>query len=199
MLTRRLVHVLALTALLAVPLSADAQDQQVAPARGPSGFMMSARLMTPWSPFGGEALLGGAVALPRFVVGAQLKDLGVGAGINIFSWDNVFFIDGTDATIFLLGPTITYAVAKGPGGRTQLHLLGSLSFGMGSAGDADITAIGFDFGVVGRALLIEHFGMDVGVVFDFLSINIDPDEPRVEDETDRGVQIVGFLGGTFIL
>jgi hypothetical protein len=195
-----MVHVLALTALLSVPLAADGQDQQPAPGpRGRSGFMMSARLMTPWSPFGADEAFNGVVALPRFVVGAQLKDLGVGAGLNIFSWDNIGILGGSDATIFLFGPTITYAVAKGPGGRTQLHLLGSLSFGMGSASDVDITAIGFDFGVIGRALLIENFGMDVGVVFDFLSVNFDPPDPRDDDETDRGVQIVGFLGGTFIL
>lgn len=200
MFTRRLVPVLALTALLAVPLAADAQDQPAPGSRSRSGFMMSGRLLTPWSPWGSvglDTLLGGVVALPRFVVGAQIKDLGIGAGLNIFSWDSVF--GAGDATMFIFGPTVTYAVAKGAGGRTQLHILGSFSFGMGSSNDNDITALGFDFGVLGRALLLDAFGIDVGIVFDFLSINIDPDEPRADDETDRGIQLVGFLGGTFIL
>jgi hypothetical protein len=194
MKARRFLPLLALVATLATPLAAAAQDQPPPAARGRSGFMMSARLMTPWTSIGTSA----PIALPDFVIGAQLGNLGIGAGINIFSWDNTFLLGG-DATLFLLGPTFTYAIAKGAGGRTQLHLLGSLSFGMGSAGDVDVTALGFDFGVLGRGMILDAFGIDVGVVFDFLSINLDPDDPDDDDETNRGVQIVGFLGGTFIL
>lgn len=199
MLAKRIVPVLTLVALLSAPLAANAQDQGgPPPARGHSGFMMSGRLRVPWSPVGAtfETLFGGVVALPPFIIGAQLGNLGVGAGLNMYSWDSGVLSD-EGATIFLFGPTITYAVAKAAGGRAQLHLLGSFSFGMGSSGDADITAIGFDFGVLGRALLVDAFGLDVGVVVDFLSLN--RDYPRIDDETDRGVQIVGFLGGTFVL
>lgn len=199
MLVKRLVPVLTTALLLSVPLAASAQDQGPPPARGGhSGFMMSGRLLTPWAPIGagGDLLVSGLTALPRFVIGAQLKDLGVGAGVNIFSWDNTI-LGTNDATLFLLGPTVTYAVAKSSGGRAQLHLLGSFSFAMGSAGDLDITGIGFDFGVLGRAMLLDNFGIDVGLTFDFLSVMWE--DNRGNDETDRGVQLVGFLGGTFIL
>lgn len=189
---RRLVPVLAVAALLSIPLAASAQDQNTNTRH--SGFMMSGRILTPWIPLvspGLDTLFQGTVALPRFILGAQIKDLGVGAGVNFFSFE--------DTTLFLLGPTVTYAVAKGPGGRTSLHLLGSFSFATGSSNDpsVDITAIGFDFGVLGRALLIDNFGIDVGITFDFLSITREDDGG--DDQTDKGVQLVGFLGGTFIL
>lgn len=195
---KRIVPVLTLAAVLSAPLAVNAQDQP-APARRHTGFMMSGRLMTPWSPFGfyGEFLGAGLTALPRFVIGAQLGDLGVGAGVNLFSWDNSDVLGSNDATVFMLGPTITYAVAKAAGGRAQLHLLGSFTFAMGSANDIDITGIGFDFGVIGRAMLIDNFGLDVGMTFDFLSVSWEPD--RGDGDSDRGVQLVGFLGGTFIL
>lgn len=49
---------------------------------------------------------------------------------------------------------------------------------------------------MGRGMIVEGFGLDVGMTFDFLSVSWERGD---DDETDKGVQIVAFLGGTFVL
>jgi hypothetical protein len=155
--------------------------------------------MTSWMPVPAETLdglLGTIVALPQFVIGAQIKDLGIGAGINFYSWRHT--------SLFLFGPTVTYAILKSAGGRAQLHLVGSFSLATGNQDDGspdgtDISALGFDFGVIGRAMILDNFGLDVGITGDYLQLTLAPTERGRDDLTDKGFQLVGFLGATFLL
>jgi hypothetical protein len=184
-----LAVVFALGTVVLAPRSSLAQET-ITPR---TGFMMSARVLTPWIPVSTtlEDFLNGIIALPRFIVGAQIRDLGIGAGVNYFSFE--------DTTLVLFGPTVTYAVAKGAGGRTQLHLLGSFSFATGEANEIDVTAFGLDVGVLGRGMVNDAFGLDVGLTLDFISVTAESRFDPDDEDTDQGVQLVAFLGGTFVL
>ena len=199
-----------------------------APAGGGTAFLLSARLLAPWLLLNRDDIadLFVPTAIPRFVLGAQIGSLGIGLGLNYFSVklesespDYYYYGGGgggggggsttftTTTTLFLIGPSVTYKVMETPTGQAQLHLMGALVYGTGGSkqsggGDStngpDETALGFDGGVMGRAVLVEGFGLDGGVALDYIQQKSHDSDADTTD-TNGFLQFIGFLGLSFMI
>jgi hypothetical protein len=187
-------------------------------------FLLSARLLAPWMPVGGTSgddflLALSPVALPRFLVGAQIGAIGLGLGINYVQFKSSTELDGDSqdgpqTSMFLVGPTLSYRVAQSAGGRAELHVFGSVSIATGSTeeetdpyyggGGETITTdrggLGLDLGVSGRALVVDGFGIDAGVGIDWFRQSTTQDAGDAElTRENSSLQLLGFLGATFLI
>ncbi len=231
MRTRSLLLAFSLAAGLSAPAAASAQDFSAtgaapAPDSG-ARFLLSARLLAPWLPIGGTssddlllALM--PVALPRFLLGAQVGPFGLGLGLNYFKAKSTTELDGDsqdgpETSMFLVGPTLSYRVARTTGGRAELHVFGGASIGTGSTEETtdgyyygggggsettttDRSGLGFDVGVMGRAIVVDGFGLDAGVAIDWFEQSTTEDQGDSELTREATfLQMVGFLGATFLI
>jgi hypothetical protein len=205
-------------AVVSVPLASHAQEAAPPPGGGTS-FLLSARLLAPWLLVGGsifDAIV--PAALPRFVAGAQIGPLGLGLGLNYLATSSkteepdLYGGGGTTtttdtSTLFLIGPTVSYRFLQSPGGRVELHGIASVVYGTGgsetkTAGDTqngpDTSALGVNAGVLGRALVVDGFGLDGGIGLDYVRQTSDDSESNRKD-TSGVFEIIGFLGVTFLI
>lgn len=164
-------------------------------------------------------------SIPRFVLGAQIGSLGIGLGINYVSTtsereesDYYYYGGGgggggtttkitSTRTTFLVGPTLSYRVLTSPTGSAQLHLVAAFVYGSGGSeetveGDTqkgpDNSALGVNGGVMGRAILVDGFGLDAGVGLDYMQLSTD--DRDTDTKTSTGViQLIGFIGATFMI
>jgi len=190
-----------------------------AAATGSGGvdFLLSARLVAPWILFGGdEDFLAMALitptALPRFVAGAQIGKLGVGAGFNYGHVGMSSETEGdegpsTSMGMFLFGPTVSYQLLESASKRVQLHVQAAFMIGTGGAtveeeGEDDVETglftFGFDAGLLGRAMIIDGFALDGGISFDLISVETSMDAVDAS-QTSTLLEFLGYLGVTFLI
>jgi hypothetical protein len=186
------------------------------PPKPGADFLISARIRLPWVVVaGGDSIV--PAALPPFAIGAQVDRFGVGIGFNYLSVkeeseETDYLGYGTTTTtdwltLFLIGPMFTVRLLETPTGTGQLHLLACLVYGTGGSereadGDTesgpDIDAIGLHGGILGRAVVIEGFGLEAGVGIDYMSLGVHDKDPEIDLQSSI-VQFLGFLGVSFML